>query len=124
MTQYPQFVELSVRPALKTKTTTDDPTLRDDMANGMQTTRAKFTRQRRTWTVTIENLSFNDVARLDDFVRNVAVYGASIFYFPDRRDPRHPLQYAVRFSKMPEYTDVGWIVESNRQNTTFEIKEV
>ena len=124
MAQYPQFVELSVRPALKTKTTTDDPTLRDEMSNGMQTTRAKFTRQRRTWAVTIENLHPNDVARLDEFVRNVAVFGAAIFLFPDRRDPRNPQEYVVRFSKMPEYTDVGWVVESNRQNTSFEIKEV
>ena len=121
---YPQFVSLSRRPALKTKTTTDDPTLRDEMSNGMVTTRAKFTRQRRAWTVTIENLHPNDIARLDEFVRNTAVFGAAIFLFPDNRDPRNPQQYTVRFSKIPEYTDVGWVDNANRQNTTFELKEV
>lgn len=39
-------------PAFPIPVETEDPALRSDFENGSQQTRAKFTRQRRTWTLT------------------------------------------------------------------------
>jgi hypothetical protein len=87
---YPVFPTLSRLPALRTKTTTLDPTLRDPMENGMVTTRAKFTRRRRKWAVTIDFLTINDQNMLEEFVVNDAVYGANLFSFTDTRQPVAP----------------------------------
>jgi hypothetical protein len=124
VTAYPNFPDLSRKPALKTKDSLVDPTLRDNMENGMETTRAKFTRPRRQWTVTIEFLSATDKIRLQDFVEDIAVYGANIFRFPDFRDATNPVWYSVRFSKLPNYEDEGWVEDTFRSSTTFEIREV
>jgi hypothetical protein len=90
----------------------------------MESTRAKFTRSRREWTLTIEYLSWDDVALLDQFVQTTVQYGALAFIFPDLRNPQNPQQYVVRFSKLPEYTDSGWVEDGYRQNLTFELREV
>ena len=124
MSAYPSFPELSRAPALKTKTATNDPTLRDTLDNGMEDTRARFTRRRRSWTVTIEFLSNDDWNTLELWVQTVAVYGANIFFFPDNRDPANPQQLMVRLAKLPEYTDAGWAQDQFRQHCTFEIREV
>lgn len=125
MPDYPTFPELSRSPALKTKTTSLDPTLRDAMENGMSSSRAKFTRRRRRWTVAIDFLTNDDAAALEDFVTRVAVYGANIFIFPDNRNPSGPdTSLYVRFEVIPVYTDAGWMQEEYRQNCTFEIGEV
>jgi hypothetical protein len=87
---YPVFPTLSRKPALRTKTTSIDPTLRDPTENGMETTRAKFTRRRRKWAVTIDFLTLNDQNMLEAFVVNDAVYGANIFSFTDTRQPVGP----------------------------------
>jgi hypothetical protein len=120
----PTFPELSRAPALRTKGTTLDPTLRDSMENGMESTRAKFTRRRRQWTVAIDFLTPTDITTLDNFIENIAVYGAAIFLFEDLRDPRNPATLTVRFSVLPSYTDAGWVEGFFRQNTSFELREV
>ena len=123
--QYPSFPDLSRQPALKTKTTSVDPTLRDEQSNGMESSRAKFTRRRRTWATTIEGLTNDDWRTLEQFVTSDAIqYGAGMFYFLDTRDPTHPEELLVRFSKIPEYTDAGWIEGELCQNAAFELKEV
>ncbi|HZL20546.1 MAG TPA: hypothetical protein VFG23_22635 [Polyangia bacterium] len=118
------FPQLSRKPALKTRTQTIDPTLRDSMENGMETTRAKFTRVRRQWSVAIDFLTPADVAILENFVVKQAVYGANIFLFPDQRDPRNPVWYKVRFATIPSFSDAGNVEGEFRQNCTFEIREV
>lgn len=120
---YPAFPTLSRKLALRTKTTSLDPTLRDPMENGMETTRAKFTRRRRTWDVAIDFLTNADVTALETFVVNTAVYGANIFTIVDTR-PASPVTLTVRFATIPAYTDAGWMVGEFRQNTTFSIREV
>lgn len=90
----------------------------------MESTRAKFTRRRRQWTVAVDFLTPADVIVLDSFMVNVSVYGAVIFLFPDKRDPHNPVWLKVRFSVLPSYTDAGWIVDSFRQNASFELREV
>jgi hypothetical protein len=120
----PAFPELSRAPSLRTKTATIDPTLRDPMENGMESTRAKFTRRRRKWQVTIDFLTNDDWTRLETFVQQDAVYGAQIFTFQDNRDPRNPVTLLVRFDPVPTYTDAGYVGAEFRQNASFGISEV
>jgi hypothetical protein len=120
---YTAFPTLSRKPALRTKTSTFDPTLRDTMENGMETSRAKFTRRRRKWSVTIDFLTDADWLTLEDFVANDAVYGAEIFTFVDDRRAT-PEILMVRFSIIPSYTDAGFVGSGYVQNCTFELGEV
>ena len=125
MAAYPHFPRLSRRPALKTKTSyAIDPTLRDDMANGMETTRAKFTRARLQYAITFEAMTNADIAALRDFVENVAVFGANIFWFTDARDKKNPKQLMVRFANLPAWDDQDWISDQFRQRFTLTIREV
>ena len=125
MATYPNFPQLSREPALKTKGSyAIDPTLRDPLENGMETTRAKFTRLRRQYTVTYENLTNRDTRRLRDFVEKVAVAGANAFWITDNRDKQNPAQLLVRFSKLPAEDDAGYVVDQLRQQITFEVREV
>jgi hypothetical protein len=110
-------------PALRTRTTSLDPTLRDPMENGMASSRARFTRRRRKWAVTIDMLTLADQAALETFVQDDAVYGAVIFTFVDNR-PASPETLNVRFEVIPSYTDAGWVGSEFRQNCSFEIGEV
>jgi hypothetical protein len=121
---YPAFPSLSRAPKLSTRTSTQDPTLRDPMENGMETTRAKFTRRRRQWNVSIDFLTNDDWNALETFVQEDAVYGANIFIFPDNRDPANPQSLEVRFATIPAYTDAGFVEDQFRQNCTFVIREV
>lgn len=123
MPTYTAFPTLSRKPALRTKTSTFDPTLRDTMENGMETSRAKFTRRRRKWSVTIDFLTDADWLTLEDFVANDAVYGAEIFTFVDDRRAT-PEILMVRFSIIPSYTDAGFVGSGYVQNCTFELGEV
>ena len=90
----------------------------------MESTRAKFTRPRRQWEISIDAMKPSDVAKLENFVNLKAVFGANIFLFPDNRDPRNPQNYQVRFSSIPQYTDAGNVEGEFRQNCTFTIREV
>jgi hypothetical protein len=121
---YPVFPTLSRKPALRTKTTSIDPTLRDPTENGMETTRAKFTRRRRKWAVTIDFLTNADLDTLETFVQTDAVYGANIFTFVDTRPLSGPVTLMVRFETIPSYTDAGFTETEFRQNASFEIGEV
>lgn len=118
------FPELSRKPALKTRGSTLDPTLRDSMENGAEATGIRWTKRRRQWTVTIEALTPDDYDALEDFVVNQAMFGANIFSFPDVRNPKSPQSYLVRFSTIPDYTDTGSVEGEFRQNCTFVLREV
>lgn len=87
---YPTFPTLSRKPALRTRTTTIDPTLRDPIENGMASSRARFTRRRRRWSVAIDFLTLADQLLLEEFVQQDAVYGANLFNFFDTRQPTAP----------------------------------
>ena len=120
----PLFVQLSRKPALKQRRSTLDPTLRDNMENGMESTRARYTRQRRQFAVSIDALTPADVDALDGFVDYVVVFGALPFLFHDERDPLTPVWRTVRFSTLPAYADAGSVNGEFRQNCTFELREV
>jgi len=118
------FPTLSRKPALKTRESTIDPTLRDSLENGMETSRARFTRRRRQFDVSIEHLTPADKTTLEDFVETDAVFGALSFNFPDNRDPANPVSLNVRFSTIPSYVEAGNEEGVFRQNCTFQIREV
>ena len=94
------------------------------MDNGMESTKAKFTRRRRQYSVTIEHLTNGDVDRMDDFVELEAVYGANSFLFLDPRNPKKPAYLTVRFSSLPQYTDEGSVEGEFRQTCSFTLREV
>lgn len=119
-----QFPQLSRSIALKTRETTLDPTLRDSYENGMESTRARYTRLRRQWEVSIDFLKPSDVTKLRTFVTKKVMAGALPFTFQDKRDPKNPLYYTVRFSALPSYTDTGNVEGEFRQNTQFQLREV
>lgn len=119
----PAFPTLTRKPALRTKTTSLDPTLRDSMENGMVSTRARYTRRRRKWAVTIDMLTQADKTALETFVVNTAVFGAVLFTFIDTR-PATPVTLTVNFTVLPSYTDCGFIYGEFRENCSFEIGEV
>lgn len=116
------FPILSRKPALKTRGSTFDPTIRDAMENGMQSARRRFTRNLRQWDVSIDLLTEDDYVALERFVE--AVSGDTAFSFPDHRFKKHRPVYRVRFSKLPEYTDAGSVEGEFRQNTSFTLAEV
>jgi len=118
------FPDLSRRPAIKTRTSLPaDPTLRDPMQSGAEATSLQFPRARRQWDITIEHLTWEDVEKLDDFVRHKACYGANPFFFRDARNPRNPKNLVVKFSVCPSSSDS--VVEGEiRQTCTFQLREV
>jgi len=59
-------------------------TLIDGMESGAVATRPRFTRNRRTWSVSYRGLTLVDLAVLDFFVRQQAVLGANGFWFPNQ----------------------------------------
>ncbi len=119
-----QFPQLSRQPAIRTKETTLDPTLRDSYENGMVSTRARYTRQRRQFDLQLDLLTPDDKSALNEFVQTQTVYGAQLFSFPDNRDPANPAVLSVRFSKLPAYTEAGWHDGAFRFSCTFQIEEV
>lgn len=118
-----RFPQLSRKPALKTRGSQLDATLRDNYENGMESTRARFTRRRRQWDYTIELLTPEDMLALDKFVEAVQ-QGALPFLFQEYRNPSGTEFHNVRFLKVPDYTDAGYVEGYFRQNCTFTIREV
>ena len=133
MSTYPSFPELSRKFALKQSEQTVDPTLRDSMENGMETTRARSTRQRRTFSMSIDLMGEADKVALDAFFTDMklgAAFGALPFYVTDPRYLINPQVYLVRFASLPKYVDCGWIGADSqtpagwRWNCTFQVREV
>lgn len=131
MTAYPPFPELSRAPSpLEGDETPIDPTLRDPMENGMESTRARFTRVRRTFTVSIRYLTFDDKQLLDDFYQTTVVYGSKAFQYTDTRDEENPRTYLVRFASLPKYAPAGRVQgpddadAAHRVHVQFQIREV
>lgn len=128
-TPYPQFPQLSRgMDPLAGDETPLDPTLRDNYENGMESTRARYTRVRRTFTVAYRYITFDDKALLDAFYQNTVSFGAGIFIFTDTADLENPVSYTVRFASLPKYTRAGFIQDDDggnqRVHVQFQIREV
>ena len=125
---YPYFPELTRKPALKTQQRDVDPTLRDPLENGMESTMLAWSRRRRTFSMSIDLLTPGDVAKLDEFVTSLtgAAFGSKPFYVLDNRDLFAGSVYLVRFAEngLPSYSDAGMVVGEYRQNCTMTIREM
>ena len=131
MSVYPSFPELSRAFALRQGEQTLDPTLRDNYENGMEATRARWTRNRRTFSMQLDYLLAEDKQLLDLFFNTTVSAGALPFTINDPRNLDSPQTYTVRFASLPKYTDAGWIGQDAlgntpgyRWNCSFEVREV
>jgi hypothetical protein len=130
---YPSFADLNLSRAFALKQSEQpvDPTIRDQMENGMETTRPRFRRLRRTFSMSLDLLTADDKAALDLFYQSTVMYGALPFLVTDPRNLESPATYLVRFASLPKYVDAGWIggdTQGNapqfRFNCTFQVREV
>lgn len=101
------------------------------MENGIETSRARFTRTRRTFSMAVDLLTADDKAALDLFYQSTVVFGASAFLVTDPRNLENPQTYLVRFASLPKYVDAGWIgadTKGNgaqfRWNCSFQVREM
>jgi hypothetical protein len=128
---YPNFPELSRAFSLKQTESPIDPTLRDNMENGMESARARWTRNRRNFSMAVDLLTADDKTALDEFYQSTVGYGALPFLITDPRNAENPQTYLVRFAALPKYVDAGWIGADSlgngaqfRSNCTFQVREV
>lgn len=101
----------------------DDPTIRDDMENGVVFTRPRYTRIRRDRKYNYENCVALDRLAILNFYSQVG--GWSVFTYTDRRIPNMaPEVMSVRFKNPPKIKDAGWVGGQKRFNISIEIEEV
>lgn len=133
MTTYASFPELSRAFHVDQPESPVDPTLRDSYENGMESTRARWTRNRRTFSMTLTLLTEDDKQALDGFYTDMktgAAYGALPFLIEDNRYLESPPAYLVRFASLPKYSGPMWIDGDGthnpgyRWNCTFQVREV
>ncbi len=127
MTTYPSFPELSRAFSLKQSESAVDPTLRESFENGMESARARFTRNRRTFSMALDYLTADDKQALDQFYTDCkagAAFGSLPFLITDPRNLENPQTYLVRFAGLPKYVDAGWVLDQYRWNCTFQVREV
>ena len=129
MTNYPHFPELSRGWKLSQSESPLDPTIRDTQyENGMEATRVRWTRNRRTFAMSIDLITPADKDVLDSFYTDTAAtgaaYGALPFLVDDPRNAENPQTYLVRFYTLPKYVDAGWVDGAYRYNVTFQVREV
>ncbi len=128
MSSYPPFPELSRAWKLAQSESPLDPTLRDTQyENGMEATRARWTRNRRTFSMSIDLITPEDKRALDTFYTDMktgAAFGARPFLVADPRDQENPQTYLVRFYSLPKYVDAGWVEGFYRYNVSFQVREV
>lgn len=101
------------------------------MENGVETSRARFTRVRRTFSMSLDFITADDKAALDVFSQATVVFGALPFLVTDPRNLENPQTYLVRFASLPKYVDAGWIGGDGkgnsaqfRWNCSFQVREL
>ena len=100
-----------------------DPTIGTPFENGMQQTRPRFPRVRRTFVVPYRYVSPADRAELDYFICRVLIGSSSIFLWTD---PETGEEIPVRFAlgKCPQITEAGWIGSTITHSFNLELEEV
>lgn len=134
MSTYPAFPELSRAFALQQSEAAIDPTIRDSYENGMESTRARSKRVRRTFSMALNLIGEADKIALDSFVSDMtptgAGFGSQPFNVTDPRYQLNPQTYLVRFASIPKYTDAAWVGADDqtpagyRWNCTFQVREM
>jgi hypothetical protein len=105
--------------------TTEDPTIRDSMENGVVRARPRYTRAaglRRTYKINYKALSAADRQNIRDF-RDL-VGGWMEFVFVDNRIAGASESLTVRFSKLPTLKDGGFLGGQKTFTASFSIEEV
>jgi hypothetical protein len=139
---YPSFPDLSRAPSFDTSRKLEDGVLRSQKESGYVTTRPRFTRQRRIFSISWKNLSADDVAALDQFESSTLAGGAYAFtianLYADPGDNIAPVvqpfgqmpggsivSSAVQLTKPIEIRDAAtkWADGSMRYDATMEVME-
>jgi len=104
------------------------------MENGIETTRARTTRRRRTFSMAVDLLTASDKDALDTFMTDMkggSAFGALPFLVTDPRNAENPQTYLVRFASLPKFVDANWVGADDqgnaaqyRWNCTFQVREM
>lgn len=121
-TSYPSFPELSRAPQIDEEEDFDDPTIRDQMENGVVRTAPRYLRLRETFKINFRYCSAEDKRVLKDFIKDVG--GWAPFHWTDNRDPHNPDDYIVRFSKLPTIKDDDYVDGGKSYKFSFEVTEL
>ncbi len=88
------------KPSFPLDVENEDNTIRSTMEDGTVVSRRKFTKIRKTFTLTWDALPNADYETLDDFLRNTAYMGAVPFSWTN---PRNGTVYTVRLKSMDKF---------------------
>lgn len=110
------FPELSVKPASPLNYTSEDAVIRDQKDAGYTSTRPRFTRVRKNYTVNYTDMPQSDVDLLDDFYYNTCANGSVMF------DWTHPSGAIItcRFKGPIQFSNVYY----GYYNVSFELEQV
>ena len=102
-----------------------DPTIRSQMSDGSDRTRARFSTVPREFTIVLENLTQANRATLDNFQRNEVNFGASRFKWTDTTLATFVV-YNVKFSTTIRFTPYrnDSRLPLNRWKAEFKLKTV
>jgi hypothetical protein len=100
-----------------------DSTISTPFENGMQQSRPRFPRVRRTFVVPYRYVSEADRVVLDTFIRTTVVGSSGIFTWTD---PQTSEAIHVRFAtgKAPQITEAGFVARAITQSFNLELEEV
>ena len=115
------YPTLSVFPTYPIRETPEDSTLKSDFEAGYILTRAKFTRSRKSFYVSYQNMPNADKEILDTF--GTTVNGGSDSF--TWTHPMSSVSYIVRFDKRPAFEGVGYSPDIGFMwNTEFTLVQV
>jgi hypothetical protein len=120
MAEY-QFPTLSKAPSVAIERDFEDPTIRDEMENGLVSTRPRWSRVRRAFRVPYVGISPNDAQLIEDFIQEMkGGSGAFVFTLPDTGE-----SVTVRFAKggLPRISQLN-TANGIRYNCSFALEEV
>jgi hypothetical protein len=116
------FPNLAKSPSVAIEQEYEDPTIRDEMENGLVSTRPRWHRIRRTFRVPYTGLPPADQQAIDDFVTKYTKGGSGDFYWVH---PETGFAHHVRFAKggLPRLSQLN-TANGIRYNCSFALEEV
>lgn len=115
------FPELSRAPQMDMEEEWEDNAIRDKMENGSVQSRPRYSRMRKTLSVSYSLLTADDRKLLIGFLRSVG--GWADFHFTDSREQSDPETLKVYFSQLPKISDDKWAGGCKRYKVTFKVTE-
>jgi hypothetical protein len=116
------FPNLAKSPSVAIEQEYEDPTIRDEMENGLVSTRPRWSRVRRSFRVPYSGLPPADQQAIDDFVTKYTKGGSGDFYWVH---PETGIAHHVRFAKggLPRLSQLN-TANGVRYNCSFALEEV